>query len=194
MVLDGDCLGLILETPDYPQALGRQQCSPRCSPSPQRVPSTQRSPSHTAPFLAPKYLPPSRYPGRPLLVPFLAANEALVRSSLGVLEAAPIRTSPPILPPPSPLRRVQLRVRTAQHEVTRVRGATDPVASATAAQRSQTYDAMEESGVQTTPQGHRWKMLRSKPTPGFVLSDCGKGSKQYTSDLQHRRNKLFHRK
>lgn len=64
--VDGGCLGLILETPDCPQALGRQQCSPRCSPSPQWVRSTQRSSSHTAPFLAPKRLPPSRYPGRPL--------------------------------------------------------------------------------------------------------------------------------
>ena len=155
MVLDGSCLGLILETPasSCSQALGRQQCSPRCSPSPQWVRSTQRSSSHTAPFLTPKLLPPYRYPRRPLLVAFLAANEVRVRSSLGILEAAPIRISPPILPL-SPLHRVQSRAQTAQHEVARVRDATDPVASAAAAKKTQTYDAMEGCGVQVAIRGY----------------------------------------
>jgi len=44
-------------------------------------------------------------------------------------------------------------MQTAQHEVARVRDATDPVASAAAAKMTQTYDAMEGSGIHITPRG-----------------------------------------
>lgn len=79
-------------------------------------------------------------------LPLLAANEARVRSPLAILEADPIRVSPPIHLPLSSLRDVQLHAQTAQHEVARVRDVTDPVARAVAAKRTQNYDTMERSG------------------------------------------------